>query len=484
MKTSRKPTLFQAIIPIVVLMLLIMVNVTIIKGEDSLAGPNQMALLLSSAVAGVIAYMNGVKWKKMLGSIGEMLIGSIGAILILLMIGMLAGSWMISGIIPSMIYYGLDILAAKWFLPATVIITAIISVSTGSSWSTIATVGVALIGIGRILGFNEAVVAGAIISGAYFGDKISPLSDTTNLASATTGTPLETHIRYMMFTTVPTILITLLIFGAISLFSSPADVAYSVSDIKDSISSVYTVSLWTLLIPAAVIFLIIKKVPAPVTLVIGSLMGIVLALCIQGNLISSLVARTEGTNTFGVLLRSLYGSTEVVLDNPLISDLCSTGGMAGMMNTVWLIIMAMAFGGIMEAGGFLTCITSAIMSKVSSTGGLVSSTAASCLLFNMITGDQYLTIMIPGKLYSKAYASRGLAPQVLSRTIEDSGTVTSVLIPWNSCGATQAGVLGVATLAYLPFCFFCYLSPVMTCLYAWLGIRIEKAPSEAPADNQ
>ena len=476
-RPKRPPSILQSVAPILVLMGLIGLNVTLL-GSDTLSGANQLSLILAAGVAAALALYNGTRWNELMQGVLHTLNSSMPAILILFMIGMLSGAWMLSGVIPAMIHYGLNILRPEFFLPATVVISAVISVSTGSSWSTIATVGVALIGIGKALGFGEAVVAGAIISGAYFGDKVSPLSDTTNLAAATTDTPLFTHIGYMLYTTVPSILLTLLFFTGITFFSGSSGHPAGVEEVQRAIGTTYRITPWLFAVPVLVLVLIARKTAPIPALLLGSLAGIVFALLFQQPLISGL-AGTEHVSAgrlYALLTRSLYGNLEIVTGNAAVDSLFATRGMAGMMNTVWLIVTAMVFGGIMEAGHFLERLTGAIVRRVRRTGALVTTTASTCILFNLTTADQYMSIVIPGRMFRQAYRRQGLKPEVLSRTLEDSATVTSVLIPWNSCGATQAGVLGVATLAYLPFTFFCYVSPLMSILFAWFHIRIRRLP--------
>lgn len=467
---TRRPALLIAILPLAVLVVLIVFNV-LVFGEDTLAGASQLSLLLSALFAAALASRYGKSWKDMMDGVTGTVSASIGAVLILLSIGMLAGAWMISGVIPSFIYYGLSILRPGFFLPAALLICAGISVFTGSSWTTIATIGVAVLGIGDAMGISDAVTAGAIISGAYFGDKISPLSDTTNLASASVGIDLGRHIKYMMKTTVPTFILTLVIFSAISVFgaSGAADLG-EIEGIRCMIRENFNVTPWLFLVPAAVGVMIARRFPVLPTLICAGLLGAVFALIFQGELLDKLAG--EGPGRIGILMRSLYGPVEYKLGDSSLSTLLSTGGMAGMLNTVWLILTAMTFGGVMDSAGFIGRITEAIISRIHSTVSIVTATVLSCILFNIVIADQYLTIVLSGKMFSSSYRDRRLAPEVLSRTIEDAGTVTSVLIPWNSCGATQASVLGVATMAYLPFAFFCYLSPLMSIFFALTGIGI------------
>jgi len=377
-----------------------------------------------------------------------------------------------------MIYYGLQIVNPSFFLVAACIVSAIISLATGSSWSTIATIGVALLGIGQAIGMSEAMVAGAIISGAYFGDKMSPLSDTTNLAPAMAGTDLVTHIRYMTYTTIPSIVITLIIFLILGLNLETKTSPDDIQIILTALQSKFIITPWLFLVPAAVIFLIVKKVPAIPALFTGTLLGGLAAIIAQPTIITELGNSSNYFQaSFITLMDAMSREISINTDNEMINGLLSTGGMFGMLNTVWLIICAMCFGGIMEASGFLGRISNALMSLATNTASLVATTTGTCIFFNMTASDQYLAIVVPGKMFKEAYKDQGLAPENLSRTLEDAGTVTSVLIPWNTCGATQASILGVSTLTYLPFCFFNIISPFMTILYAVVGYKIRKLKS-------
>ncbi len=483
--SQKSPGIIQSLLPIVALVGMIMFNVFYL-GDYTLSGANQLALMVASAVAAVIAMYNGVTWNELMDGVVRTITSSLSAIIILLIIGMLSGSWMMGGVVPSMIYYGLDVLKPEYFLPATVVLCAVVSVSIGSSWSTIATIGVALLGIGDALGFAPAVVAGAIISGAYFGDKVSPLSDTTNLASAVAGTPLFTHIKYMMNTTVPSIAITIVIFVVMTVAGVHEGAGDAVR-IQEGIASLYNVSPWFFLIPLVVVVMIVRKMPAIPVLFVGALLGALSAVCFQREMISGLSGGDlSAVGVYKTVSMGMFGATEVSSGDGVIDELLSTGGMAGMLDTVWLIVSAMIFGGMLESGHFLERLTYAITRRVRRPGGLVTATSGTCLLFNVATGDQYMSIVIPGKMFVRSYERADIAPQLLSRTLEDSATVTSVLIPWNTCGATQAAILGVATAAYAPFTFFCYLSPIITIIYGWLGIRIPKlserrvAPEKLP----
>ncbi|SEG07642.1 Na+/H+ antiporter NhaC [Algoriphagus boritolerans] len=471
---QRAPSILDALIPIVFLIILLVVNIQIF-GTDSLSGSNQMVLIFSSVVAGCIAVFRlKIHWEILQDGIVKSISSSMSAILILFLIGSLAGTWLLSGIVPAMIYYGLKILSPEIFLVAACVICSVVSVATGSSWTTVATVGVALLGIGKALGFEEGIIAGAIISGAYFGDKMSPLSDTTNLAPAMAGTDLFTHIRYMAKTTVPSITITLILFVIIGLNYETAGSVADVKAISDTIAANFNISGWLFIVPLAVLGMIVKKVPAIPALLTGALLGGLFALIFQPETVA-IIANDTGSYAylgFKAVMMALYGEIGIVTDNAIVNELLVTGGMAGMLNTIWLIVCAMVFGGIMEESGMLRVLAEAIIKKVHSVGSLIASTAATCVFFNITTSDQYLAILVPGRMYADVYRKRGLKPENLSRTLEDSATVTSVLVPWNTCGATQASVLGVATLAYAPYCFFNIISPFMTILYGYLKIGI------------
>lgn len=471
---QKQATLFMALLPILVLIGLLITNV-LFYGDGATSGANQLALLLSAAVAAVVGWSIRVPFGHMIDGVVNSISSSMSAILILLLIGALAGTWLISGVVPSMIYYGLKILNPTIFLFAATVICCIVSVATGSSWSTVATVGIALLGIGQALGIHEGLIAGAIISGAYFGDKISPLSDTTNLAPAMAGTDLFTHIRYMMLTTVPSISIALLIFLGIGLFGNVTPSAENAENLSQAIASNFNINPLLFLVPAAVIWMIIKKVNAIVALFTGTLLGGIFAIVFQPQIIAQ-VAGSEGSflkQSYMAVINAMSTDVQIASENEIAAGLLKARGMAGMLNTIWLILTAMCFGGIMESCGLLNRITTPLVKKAKTTGSLVATTAGSCLFVNVTASDQYLAIVVPGRMFANTYRERGLAPENLSRTLEDSGTVTSVLVPWNTCGATQAAVLGVATFTYLPYCFFNIVSPLMTVFFAYAGIKIK-----------
>ena len=469
---NKELSLGTALLPILVLVALLSYNVWV-YGDDALSGSNQFILLIGGAFAAVIGFLKKISYNRMIQKVAENLQSVTGALLILLFVGALAGTWLISGIIPAMIYYGLQILHPSVFLPACIIICAIISLSTGSSWTTSATVGIALIGIGTVLQIPAGMVAGAVISGAYFGDKLSPLSDTTNLAPAMAGGELFTHIRYMTYTTVPSIVITLLVFLILSLTQDTAGAADTES-LMLAIKEKFTINLWLFLVPATVIALIVKKTPPLVALLVGTLLGGLFALLFQPGILIE-ISGSDSLNpaaAYRGIMDAISVSTEITTSNVLLNDLFTSGGMEGMLGTIWLIICAMVFGGIMDAIGALGRISNALLQWAQNTFQLFASTVASCLAINLTASDQYLSIVIPGKMFAKAYDKRGLAPENLSRTLEDSGTVTSVLIPWNTCGAYQSGVLGVGVGEYFMYAIFNWLSPFMTLLYAALRIKI------------
>ena len=472
--TNKELNIWEALIPVFVLVAMLAFNVGV-YGDDALSGSNQFILLLGGAVAAIVGFFNKVSYARMIEEVANNVKSTTGAILILLMVGSLAGTWLISGIIPTMIYYGLEILNPTIFLPATIIICAIISIATGSSWTTSATVGIALIGIGGALNIPLGMVAGAVLSGAYFGDKMSPMSDTTNLAPAMAGTDLFTHIKYMAKTTVPTIIITLIIFIIIGL-TLDVEGTTDTSEILTSIEHSFHITPWLFLVPVIVIFLIIRKTQPLIALMIGTLLGGVFAIIFQPEVVAK-IAGAETLNfqsAYQGVMNAITVDTSVASENEMLADLFSAGGMYGMLGTIWLIICAMVFGGVMEAIGALAKISSALLKLAHSVFGLFASTVATCLALNVTASDQYLAIVVPGKMFAKAYEEKGLAPENLSRTLEDSGTVTSVLVPWNTCGAYQSGVLGVGVGEYFVYAIFNYLSPFMTLLFAAFDIKIKQ----------
>ena len=536
--SETKIPLWMAIVPIVVLISLLVINVRLYS-DDATYGPNQIALLLAAAVAAVLGLTLRIPFSDMLDGIIKSLESSMSAMLLLLLIGSLTGTWMISGVVPAMVYYGLDLLNPTIFLAACVVICSIVSVATGSSWSTIATVGVALLGIGNALGISEAMAAGAIISGAYFGDKISPLSDTTNLASAMAGSELFEHIKYMLYTTIPSILIAIAIFVGIGMTAETPQVVVDTAIMKEAIAKDFYISPVLFLVPAVVLGLVMFKINAIASLFIGVILGGVFAIGFQPNIVRQVSGQEDASyvqHAYAALVNSMADETRAVpetvsdawederqailldraraatgeagltfddyserrksiemdhavpdLDGKLAAaELTKGKGMVGMLNTIWLIVVAMCFGGIMEACGFLRRITQPLVKMAKTDGALIATTAGSCMFVNATASDQYLAIVVPGRMFRETYRERGLEPKVLSRTLEDSGTVTSVLVPWNTCGAAQQGVLGVNVLAFAPWCLFNIVSPFMTMFYGFCGIKIARLktpPNQLPAEK-
>ncbi|PWD98616.1 Na+/H+ antiporter NhaC [Marinilabilia rubra] len=472
--SSRDPRFLEALTPI--LFLIVMLTANVFLFEDTLGGANQIALLMAATLGAIIIFRNGKRWPHISDQIVKTIGSAMPSMLILLLIGSLAGTWMISGVVPSMIYYGMDLINPKVFLITAVIVCALVSVATGSSWSTIATIGIALLGIGKAIGIGDPVVAGAIISGAYFGDKISPLSDTTNLAPAMAGTDLFTHIRYMFYTTVPSMIITLIIFAIIGINYDFNTSLSSAETVKAAIDSHFNTTPWLFLVPVILLTIIIMKVPPLPALMAGTLLGGVFAVIFQPHIIQNIAgeATSYAKASYISVMQAMFGDVSLTTSNPTVDQLLSTSGMRGMLNTIWLILSAMVFGGVMEAGGLLTRITRPILKVAKSTGGLVTSTVGTCIFFNTTASDQYISIVVPGRMFRNAYREKGLKPEVLSRTLEDSGTMTSVLIPWNTCGATQSRILGVPTMDYLPYTFFNLLSPLMSILFAYFRIKIRR----------
>jgi len=458
--------------------LVALLTMNVIFFEDTLAGSNQVALLLAATIAGIIVRRNGQGWDLTLDNVVSTIGSAMPSMLILLLIGSLAGTWLLSGVVPALIYYGLDIINPRFFLVTAMVVSAIVSLATGSSWSTIATIGVALLGIGKAIGINEAIVAGSIISGAYFGDKISPLSDTTNLAPAMAGTDLFTHIRYMLYTTTPSFILSILIFLLIGLNYNFSAAVVDVANVKAAIEGAFNTSPWLFLVPVILFVVIIKKVPPIPSLMIGTLLGGLFAVIFQPHIISEIAGNVPNyaEASYISFMQAMFGNIAVVTPDADVNELLHTTGMGGMLDTIWLILSAMVFGGIMESGGLLARITKPIINWANSTGSLVASTVVSCIFFNATA---------PGRMYRNSFRERGLKPEVLSRTLEDSGTMTSVLIPWNTCGATQSRVLGVSTFDYLPYAFFNLISPLMSILFAYFNLKIRRfSVEEVPVEEK
>ena len=476
---KQLPSPLLSLVPILVMVVLLFLTISTF-GSDALSGGSQVVLLTTTAVASCLAMICcKVRWKAIEEAMCNNILGVSTALIILLLIGALSGAWMVSGVVPTLIYYGMQIIHPHFFLASCCVICAVVSVMTGSSWTTIATIGIALMGIGEAQGFPTGWVAGAIISGAYFGDKISPLSDTTVLASSVTHTPLFDQIRYMMLTTVPSIVITLLIFIGMG-FTHVASDATQIATFAASLQETFHISLWLLIVPLVTGILIAKKVPSLITLFVSAGLAGFFALFFQPNLLIEVAssAAPEDASLFRGLFMTFYGSTQIETGNAALNDLVATRGMAGMMNTIWLIICAMCFGGAMTASGMLESLTSVFLRFMKRRVGMITSTVCSGLFLNIVTADQYISIILTGNMFKDIYRQKGYESRLLSRTTEDSVTVTSVLVPWNTCGMTQATILGVATLTYLPYCFFNLISPLMSITMAAIGYKIKQHHEE------
>ena len=472
--TPKMPSAWLSALPLAVLAVLLYVVIRCFGG-DSINGGSQIALLSATSVCVMLSIgVYRCRWSVLEEAIIDNIRASASAIIILLLIGAIAGTWMVSGVVPTLIYYGLEILHPSFFLVASCLICAGVSLMTGSSWTTIATIGVALMGIGRAMGFPDGWVAGAIISGAYFGDKISLLSDTTVLASSTVGVPIFTHIRYMLYTTMPSFVVALAVFTVAGLTLTHGDATHA-ELYSETLRSTFRITPWLLLVPLATGLLIVRKLPAIVTLFASVVFACVAMLLTQRGLVASVagVGSLDFLLGFKGVLMTCFGPTAIDTGNAQLNALVATRGMAGMLNTVWLIICAMCFGGVMTGSGMLRSLTQLFLRVVRRPFSAVASTVGAGLFFNLCTADQYISIILSGRLFRDLYAERGLEERLLSRSVEDSATVCSVLVPWNSCGMTQATVLGVSTFAYLPYCIFNIASPLMSLLVAVLGWKIK-----------
>lgn len=469
---TKLPSLALSLIPVGTLLTAI-VSVIITQGSEAALSVSHYILFGAAVLAAILALVfTGRTWKQLLQGLIKSAKQTMPAIPVLLSIATVSASWMMSGVVPTLIVYGLEILNPMLFLFLTCSICAIVSVLSGTSWTTIATIGVAFIGIGSVMGYEPGWIAGAIISGAYFGDKVSPLSDSTVLASTSCGVEMFTHIKYMMITTVPSMTISLLVFLAYGLFSSPQPMIEQ-HDIIVHLQSTFNISPWPLLIPLITCTLIIFRVKPLMTLIISTSLGIIGMFIFQPQIVASI-----DNNGFLAVIKVLFTSTSIDTGDEMLNSLVATGGMEGMMPTIYLVLCAMTFGGMLLGSGMIAAITKAFTRRLHSIRSIVTATVGSGLFFNACTGDQYLSIILGGNVYKKLYRDNGLETRLLSRTLEDSVSVTSVLIPWNSCGVTQATVLGVATLTYLPYCIFNYLSPIMSILVAYIGYKIVRQPQE------
>ena len=474
-------SIWLAIAPIAVLVAML---VLVIKafGADAVEGGSQIALLVASSVAALLAVtICKTPWSILEEAIVENIRTSASAIIILLLIGAVAGTWMLSGVVPSLMYYGLQIIHPKVFLSVACIVCAIVAILTGSSWTTIATIGVALMGVGQAQGFSEGWIAGAIISGAYFGDKVSALSDTTVLASSTVRVPLFEHIKYMSITTIPSFVLALVVFAGVSLYYGSSNVSQIV-ELSNVLQNTFNLSAWLLLVPLVTVVLIIKRLPALVTLFISVVMACVAMVVAQPEVVAEIGGEGD-LSVFRAIMTVCSTSTSLETGNDAINELVATSGMCGMLNTIWLILCAMCFGGVMSGSGMLSSITQLFAKFVYRTASIVASTLATGVFANLLTADQYISIIITGDTFRELYKKRGLEARLLSRSVEDTATVTSVLVPWNSCGMTQSTVLGVATLTYLPYCIFNLVSPLMSLFFAVIGYKIVRKTENPQSEN-
>ena len=490
MELPPKPKIWQALLPVGLLIIFLVASV-IFFGEDASYGPNQVALILSGVVASLIGLKLGYQWKEMQKAMIKGVSLSMGAIFILLVVGSLIGTWILSGTVPTMMYYGLQVLSPKIFYTACCIICAVVAIVSGSSWTTVSTIGIALVGIAAAFGLHLGIAAGAIISGAYFGDKLSPLSDTTNLAPAMAGTDLFVHIRHMLWTTIPSITLALILFTVIGLMQSPsAESSSGLGEILLALDSSYNLGIHLLIPVVVVLGLIYKKMPAFPALLIGALLGGLTAVLFQQDVVVAFVGDSDLPHVL-VLIKGfwtvMFTEFTATTGNAALDSLLTRGGMAGMLDTIWLIISAMMFGAAMEKTGMLEVITHKILRAVRSTGSLILATLSTAIGLNVIASDQYISIVIPGRMFRAEYVRRGLDPKNLSRALEDSGTLTSALVPWNTCGAFMAASLGVPTLVYLPFAFFNYTNPFISVIYGFTGftmVPLEKHHENEPNESE
>ncbi|WP_127717781.1 Na+/H+ antiporter NhaC [Halobacteriovorax sp. HLS] len=480
MHRAKKPGLILSLVPVFFLVFLLIINVLIFK-DDATGGANQVALLFAAFVTGLIGIFKlKVPYHHIETKISSSINMALSALTILLVVGALIGVWILSGTVPAMIYYGLKLINPSVFLPVACVICCIVSLATGSSWSTTGTVGIALVGIGQTLGIADGAIAGAVISGAYFGDKMSPLSDTTNLAPAIAGSELFEHIRHMMFTSGPAIIISIIGFTILGLtYDSGSMNTEDIALMLKTIESRFDISFFMFIPPIAVLLLVRKKVPALPAIACGVFIGVITALIFQRDMMIELMSGKSSIKDFYTLITTVsYQGFSMETGSATVDKLLNRGGMSGMLSTVWLIFSAMVFGGTLDATGMLAKISASILHLVKGTGSLIGATLGSCIVLNATASDQYLAIVVPGKMFRKAYEKYGLDPRNLSRALEDAGTVTSVLIPWNSGGAYNAATLGIPTLTYLPYCFFNILSPIISLFLATMNWTIIKKIEE------
>lgn len=471
---EREATVWMALIPMAVLVAMLILVIKVFG--NAIEGGSQIALLVASSVAALIAILVcKCPWSRLEDAIIENVRTSASAIIILLLIGAIAGTWMLSGVVPTLMYYGLQIIHPQIFLAVACVICAVVAVVTGSSWTTIATIGVALMGVGEAQGFSEGWVAGAIISGAYFGDKVSALSDTTVLASSTARVPLFEHIKYMSITTIPSFVLSLMVFTVVS-FVHSNDNSMQAAELSQVLQNTFNISGWLLIVPFVTLLLIAKRLPALVTLFLSVVMACVAMVIAQPDIVATIGGDSPLVG-FRAIMTVCSTPTSIDSGNATVNELIATSGMEGMLNTIWLVLCAMCFGGVMSGSGMLAALTQLFAKFVYRTASVVASTLSMGIFANLITADQYISIIITGDTFRQLYEKRGLERRLLSRSVEDSATVTSVLVPWNSCGMTQSTVLGIATLTYLPYCLFNLISPIMSLLVAIVGYRVIRKPS-------
>ncbi len=474
-RSMRTASLLDALIPLLGLIVMLIASVYLFS-SDSSSGANQIALILAACIALVIAVKNGYPWQQLEQGIVNSVAAATGALLILFAVGSLIGTWILAGTVPTMIYYGVQILHPDYFYAASCLLCAIVALSIGSSWTVAGTLGIALIGIAAALNLSVEITAGAIISGAYFGDKMSPLSDTTNLAPAVVGTDIFKHIRHMAWTTIPSIVIALAGFLMIGLMTTDLSSQNQLDALIVALETEYQLGLHLLLPLAIVLLLAYKKMPAFPTVILGTLAGALCALIFQYDAILTFVNEPTLPPAVAAIKGiwiAMFAGYSASSDNALLNELLSRGGMSSILNTVWLILCAMAFGGIMEVSGLLNRLLQSILKLVRGTSSLIITTLATCIGANIITADQFIAIVLPGRMLKVEYEKRQLDMVNLSRAIEDSATITSPLVPWNTCGAYMAVTLGVATLAYLPYAFFNLICPVVSAIYAYFNFKVE-----------
>ncbi len=483
--TTKTNNRWLSYLPVVFLILSLALVIRL-YGSDALAGGSQIALLFSTGICGLIAvFCYKMKWSDLENATFNNFNKIASSIIILLLIGCLSGIWTVSGIVPTLIYYGVQIIHPQFYLLCTCLICCVVSVMTGSSWTTIATVGIALLGIGKAQGFSEGWIAGAIISGAYFGDKVSPLSDTTVLASSMSGTPLFSHIKYMLLTTIPSLIIALLVFGFVGFSHKLTDISL-IKTYTDTLSNTFNLSLWLLVVPVVTGLMIAKRMPAIAVLFLSSMLGAVFAIIFQPEIIAQIGGYTEVSNKAMVdgVLKGLYGATHIVTGNADIDQLVATRGMEGMLNTVWLILCAMCFGSCMTVSGMLQDVAKIFTKFTKTRTSLVGSTVTSGVFLNTTVSDQYLSIILCANIFRKIYEKNGYENRLLSRAIEDSSTATSPLVPWSTCGMTQATILNISTLTYFPYCIFNIMSPFMSVIVAFIGFKVYRRRIPVTEESQ